>query len=83
MVGTNGYEETAGSDSLRDHVRASPASPGMSRDDLLTTNQKIVADVTQNLVVALAGDDPDRGHQPAGRDVPGRLRRGQAARASA
>jgi len=24
--------------------------PGMSRDDLLTTNQKIVADVTQNLV---------------------------------
>ena len=24
--------------------------PGMSRDDLLTTNQKIVGDVTRNLV---------------------------------
>ena len=43
----------------------------MSRDDLLKTNQAIVADVTRNLVAALARDDPDRGHQPAGRHVPG------------
>src|SRR6476620_8451735 len=49
VIGTNGYEETAGS-----HVCVITSGiarkPGMSRDDLLTTNQKIVADVTQNLV---------------------------------
>jgi malate dehydrogenase len=49
VVGTNGYEETAGS-----HICVITSGiarkPGMSRDDLLTTNQKIVADVTRNLV---------------------------------
>src|SRR5947199_5942871 len=49
VTGTNGYDETAGS-----HICVITSGiarkPGMSRDDLLTTNQKIVADVTQNLV---------------------------------
>jgi malate dehydrogenase len=49
VVGTNGYDETAGS-----HICVITSGiarkPGMSRDDLLTTNQKIVADVTRNLV---------------------------------
>jgi malate dehydrogenase len=49
VVGTNGYEETAGSDiCLITSGRA--RTPGMSRDDLLRTNQAIVTDVTRNLV---------------------------------
>jgi len=49
VVGTNGYEETAGSDVI---VITSGVArkPGMSRDDLLTTNQRIVADVTKAAV---------------------------------
>src|SRR3954464_9303795 len=51
VVGTNGYEETAGS---RICVITSGIArkPGMSRDDLLTTNQKIVGDVTRKLIAA-------------------------------
>src|SRR3954469_19864257 len=49
VVGTNGYDETAGSD-ICIITSGIARKPGMSRDDLLTTNQKIVADVTQNLV---------------------------------
>ena len=49
VVGTNRYEETAGSD-ICVITSGIARKPGMSRDDLLTTNQKIVADVTQNLV---------------------------------
>ncbi|MGZ4480598.1 MAG: malate dehydrogenase [Gaiellales bacterium] len=49
VVGTNGYEETAGSD-ICVITSGIARKPGMSRDDLLTTNQKIVADVTRNLV---------------------------------
>jgi malate dehydrogenase len=46
MVGSNGYEETAGSDVVV--VTAGlPRSPGMSRDDLVTTNEKIVSSVTE------------------------------------
>jgi malate dehydrogenase len=49
IVGSNGYEETAGSDVVV--VTAGlPRSPGMSRDDLVTTNEKIVASVTEQLV---------------------------------
>jgi malate dehydrogenase len=48
VVGTNGYEETAGSD-ICVITSGIARKPGMSRDDLLTTNQKIVADVTRNL----------------------------------
>jgi malate dehydrogenase len=49
VVGTNGYEETGGSD-ICVITSGIARKPGMSRDDLLTTNQKIVGDVTRNLV---------------------------------
>ena len=49
VIGTNGYEETAGSD-ICVITSGIARKPGMSRDDLLTTNQKIVSDVTRNLV---------------------------------
>ncbi|MDX6494545.1 MAG: malate dehydrogenase [Gaiellales bacterium] len=49
VVGSNGYDETAGSQ-ICVITSGIARKPGMSRDDLLTTNQKIVADVTQNLV---------------------------------
>src|SRR3981081_3962421 len=49
IVGTNGYEETAGS-SLCVITSGVPRKPGMSRDDLVKTNQNIVRGVTQELV---------------------------------
>jgi malate dehydrogenase len=49
VVGSNGYDETAGSDVVV--VTAGlPRSPGMSRDDLVTTNEKIVGSVTEQVV---------------------------------
>jgi malate dehydrogenase len=46
IVGANGYEETAGSDVVV--VTAGlPRKPGMSRDDLVTTNEAIVGSVTR------------------------------------
>jgi malate dehydrogenase len=49
VVGTNGYGETAGSDVVV--VTAGiPRSPGMSRDDLVATNEKIVATVTEQAI---------------------------------
>ena len=49
VVGSNGYEEAAGSDVVV--VTAGlPRSPGMSRDDLVTTNEKIVGAVTQEAI---------------------------------
>jgi malate dehydrogenase len=49
VVGSNAYEETAGSDVVV--VTAGvPRKPGMSRDDLVTTNEKIVGSVTQQAV---------------------------------
>ncbi|MFA4836288.1 MAG: malate dehydrogenase, partial [Dehalococcoidia bacterium] len=49
VVGTNGYEETANSDIV---VITSGVArkPGMSRDDLVITNMKIVKGVTENVV---------------------------------
>jgi malate dehydrogenase len=49
VVGANGYEETAGSDVIV-ITSGKPRSPGMSRDDLVTTNQSIVASVTETAV---------------------------------
>lgn len=49
IVGTNGYEETAGSDVIV-ITAGRPRAPGMSRDDLVTTNEKIVAAVTKEAV---------------------------------
>ena len=50
IVGTNGYEETAGSDVVV-ITAGKPRSPGMSRDDLVTTNEDIVASVTREAIV--------------------------------
>jgi malate dehydrogenase len=44
LVGTNGYEETAGSDVVV-ITSGFPRQPGMSRDDLLGKNKEIVAGV--------------------------------------
>jgi len=49
VVGTNGYEETAGSEVVV-VTSGKPRSPGMSRDDLVTTNQAIVKSVTEQVV---------------------------------
>jgi malate dehydrogenase len=49
VTGTNGYEETAGSEIVV-ITSGSPRKPGMSRDDLLKTNQNIVQSVTQEVV---------------------------------
>ena len=51
VVGTNGYEETAGSDVVV-VTSGKPRSPGMSRDDLVTTNEEIVGAVTRAAVEA-------------------------------
>src|SRR5512134_513659 len=49
VVGTNDYKDTAGSDIVV--LTAGIArKPGMSRDDLLNTNYKIVKDCTENVV---------------------------------
>lgn len=49
VVGTNGYEETAGS-ALAVITSGIPRKPGMSRDELLATNAKIVSGVVTELV---------------------------------
>ncbi len=49
VVGTNGYEETAGSDVVI--VTSGLArKPGMTRDELLLANAKIITEVTRNVV---------------------------------
>jgi malate dehydrogenase len=54
VVGSNGYEETAGSDVVV-ITAGLPRSPGMSRDDLVTTNERIVGSVTEQV----AGASPE------------------------
>ena len=49
VTGSNGYEESAGSDVVV-ITAGVPRKPGMSRDDLVTTNEKIVGSVTQQAV---------------------------------
>jgi malate dehydrogenase len=49
VIGTNGYAETAGS-SVAVITSGIPRKPGMSRDELLTTNAKIVKSVVTELV---------------------------------
>src|SRR5881275_3537707 len=46
VTGSNEYEETAGSEVVV-ITAGVPRKPGMSRDDLLTTNEKIVRSVTE------------------------------------
>jgi malate dehydrogenase len=49
VVGTEGYDETEGSDVVV-ITAGRPRSPGMSRDDLVTTNEAIVGSVTKEVV---------------------------------
>lgn len=49
VVGTNGYEETAGSEIVV-ITSGVPRKPGMSRDDLVNTNMGIVKAVTEQVV---------------------------------
>ncbi len=49
VVGTNGYDETVGS-SVAVITSGIPRKPGMSRDELLTTNAKIVKSTVTELV---------------------------------
>src|SRR4029077_9866307 len=49
ITGTNSYEATAGSDVVV-ITAGKPRSPGMSRDDLVTTNESIVSAVTKEAV---------------------------------
>jgi malate dehydrogenase len=49
ITGTNGYEETAGSDVVV-ITAGLPRQPGMSRDDLVAKNEAIVRSVTDQVV---------------------------------
>ena len=49
VTGSNSYEETAGS-TVVVVTAGLPRSPGMSRDDLVTTNEGIVKTVTEHVV---------------------------------
>ena len=49
LTGSNSYEGTAGSDVVV-ITAGIPRKPGMSRDDLVATNEKIVSDVVQKVL---------------------------------
>ncbi len=49
VIGSNGYDETAGS-AVAVITSGIPRKPGMSRDELLATNAKIVGSVVKELV---------------------------------
>jgi malate dehydrogenase len=49
ITGTNGYDASEGSDVVV-ITAGKPRSPGMSRDDLVTTNEAIVGQVTREVV---------------------------------
>ena len=49
IIGTNSYDETANSDIIV-ITSGIARKPGMSRDDLLLTNMKIVSDVVEKTV---------------------------------
>jgi malate dehydrogenase len=49
LTGTNGYEATAGSDIVI-ITAGIPRKPGMSRDDLISTNAGIIKNVTRRVV---------------------------------
>ena len=51
VTGTNDYADTAGSDVVV-ITAGLPRQPGMSRDDLVTTNEKIVTSVTEQVMSA-------------------------------
>ena len=49
LTGSDNYADTAGSDIVV-ITAGLPRKPGMSRDDLVATNAKIVASVTENIL---------------------------------
>ena len=49
LIGTEDYKDTAGSDIVV-ITAGIPRKPGMSRDDLISTNAKIVNGVTQSIL---------------------------------
>jgi malate dehydrogenase len=49
ITGTNSYQETANSDVVV-ITSGIPRKPGMSRDELLQTNAKIITEVTRNVI---------------------------------
>jgi malate dehydrogenase len=49
VTGSEGYDETAGSDVVV-ITAGVPRKPGMTRDDLVTTNEKIVGSVTKEAI---------------------------------
>jgi malate dehydrogenase len=49
VIGSNGYEESAGS-AVAVITAGLPRAPGMSRDDLVATNERIVADVAGKVI---------------------------------
>src|SRR6266851_9372532 len=51
VTGSNDYAPTAGSDVVV-ITAGLPRSPGMSRDDLVQTNEKIVKSVTEQAIAA-------------------------------
>src|SRR5436190_6813514 len=51
VVGSNGYGETSGSDVVV-ITAGLPRRPGMSRDDLVATNEEIVKGVTERVIAA-------------------------------
>ena len=53
VTGANEYGPSAGSDVIV-ITAGLPRSPGMSRDDLVTTNEKIVKDVTEKVIAEFA-----------------------------
>src|SRR3989442_9034272 len=54
VTGSNSYDETAGSDVVV-ITAGLPRSPGMSRDDLVTTNEKIVGSVAREAIAQSPG----------------------------
>jgi malate dehydrogenase len=54
VIGSNGYDETADSEVIV-ITAGLPRSPGMTREDLVATNEKIVGSVTEQVV----GASPD------------------------
>ena len=72
IIGTNDYADTANSDIVV-ITAGIPRKPGMSRDDLLNTNYKIMKDVVSKAVQALAELHSDHRLESAGRHGAGRL----------
>ncbi len=72
ILGSNDYDDTANSDIVV-ITAGIPRKPGMSRDDLLNTNYKIMQDVVGKVIGVSPNCDPDRSVESAGRDGAGGL----------